>query len=649
MKTSYLFCFAAKSLQSYIMRGGKLRDMVGATSLIDKLSDKEWISKWLKENHGFVEVTSDKGESKADPPPNGFRILQAAAGSARLEFFEKAHAEAVATLWPLWCHAWAPDLEVVQHLEAWDGKSYGQISRTTGEQLERKRNFPAPCMPEAGPFAKRAPRAGEPAVEVDYAAEKELIDLASKRKRQEREALRNAEQLPPVARAFGFEKADQLPDDFEQVSGGNAYLAVIHADGNGLGQMFLRVGQALEKLGPERDKEALALFRYLSEVVVARGTQVAADAAMSAVRRQIDETVKEQKAQAQEHPEEFGQRKVPRRPEAWPFAPVVLAGDDVTVVCRADLGLPFTTAFLQTFRAEMRKRLKWLRDNQFPSDADEAENLRVYDGLWRKLKEEPGIEEAIPEELSAGAGIVFCTDHYPFALAYELCEDLARRSKGTAKNEAKGRAKPTPDSALSFVRITGASAPTEFDELTRGILRGAGVDRMLLTGGPYFVDGALQPQFRHLNEVYMAARPRMVADPAHRDDRSRDKQIGLPGSALRGILNLQRTLADPRHVREAVERMEEVARSREGDGGRRKEAWREFATAWKTLCGWNGNEEAKEERDWRDLRFFDASRKASPLGDLLTLLAVRDKEEDSRLSGGQTRSFQPTPTPAATS
>lgn len=565
MSTSYLFSFAAKSLQNYIMRGGKLRDMVGATSLIDKLSSKTQLTKWLADSFAI-----DGGR---------FEILQAAAGSARIRFFEKEDAESVHGLWPLLCQAWAPGLDVVQDLQTWEaGRSYGEIAKAAGKALEKNRNFPAPRMPEAGPFVRRAPRVGEPAVELDHALEKELTDAAAVRKRKEREELGKGQMVSELALSFGFSDANNIPEDFSQISGGGTYLAVVHADGNRLGQMFLKVGKALEACPPELDEEVIALFRFLSETVVAEGTR-------AAVKTAVDS---------------LPEKAMPASGK-WLFAPIVLAGDDVTVVCRADLALQLTTAFLKAFREEMKSRLSLLREQDF----------------WDELPE--AVREGIPTELSAGAGIVFCADHYPFSLAYELCEDLAGHAKKAAKARAGGD--KTPPSAISFVRISGASAPAEFADLAEGILKGS--DGSLLTGCPYFVEPEERPCLQSLVNLFETARPRIQAE------NSSHKQLGgLPTTSLRELLNLQRTDMD--QVPLAAKRMKEIAGGL-ARNGERKTQWVAFESAWVTLCGGTA-------QDWNQMRFDPAVQRyissggeecvCSPLLDLITLLAIRDKLED---------------------
>ena len=272
--------------------------------------------------------------------------------------------------------------------------------------------------------------------------------------------------------------------------------------------------------------------------------------------------------------------KPPKAEEAWPFAPIVLAGDDVTLVCRADLGISFAEEFLAAFKAEMTDRLRDMENEEF----------------WKNLPAH--VQDAIPSGLSAGAGVVFCSNHYPFSLAYELCESLAKQ----AKNEAKKKGCDVPPSALSFVRITGSSAPTDFNDLKRGILRGA--DSTVLTGCPYFVDadGAHQPRLSHLRAAAAAARSGKESDESGNEQRR-----GLPGSTLRDLLHLQQT--DPLSVPAAVARMVDVA-------GSRADA---FKAAWTQLTGDGENTGA----DWGDLRFFDlAAGKRSPLLDMLTIHAV---------------------------
>jgi len=528
----YLFSFEAKDLQTYILRGGKLKDMAGATSLIDKLSDKAELAKLLTGAFGIA-----SGQ---------FRILQAAAGQARIWFESQEAGQTVNDLWPVWSEAWAPGLTMVQDFRAvGGGVLLVQAMHDASNALRLNRQFPGARMPEAGPFVQRAQRTGEAATARATGLDRDEethLDQATSRKRAERDLIGRGV-LPPIARRFGFTSSSELPKEFSEIAGSERqYLAIIHADGNGLGRMFMEAGQAAldAKLS---DQMSEWLFNNLSEKV-SDGTRNAVEHAMAALE---------------------GER---------PLLPLVLAGDDVTLVCRADLGLTFVHAFLNAFRDEMGECLQALR----------------ADASWKDLPKE--VQAAIPEKLTAGAGIVYSAFHYPFSLAYELCEDVCKLAKTTAKKMA-GDVAVAP-SAVAFVRIVGSSSPTKFEGLLESTHGGPG--KRILTANPYFVDGGNGPQLNDLIEVERIAQK-------------------LPSSTLREIVNLQRTDYD--RVPEAVRRMLEVA-----DGKSKDKLGQQFATAWRRLCQ---RQAPSEDATWQDLMLAAPESKSSPFLDLVSLLALNNR------------------------
>ena len=528
----YLFSYAAKGLQSYIMRTGLLRDMVGATSLIEKLSAPDEIDLRL--------LALGLGREE-------YQIVQAAAGSARLLLFGDGVANRVAAHWPIICHAVAPGLELVQHLEPLT-KGYVAAAAQSSLELERARSAPAIRLPEAGPFVRRAGRTGYPSVAEENG---EWIDLPTLRKRAERNSGRRA--LSNIADAFGFQTDSQIPNDFEQISGGNSYLAIIHADGNGVGKMFIDVLDALRS-GDCDDQRAIEFISSLSKSVV--------DGTRAAVRHAVSEL-------------SFDKNVMP-----WPIAPIVLAGDDVTLVTRADLALTFSEAFLTHFSAVMSSLLDKLRE--------------------RTHATAPNVAAAIPAAISTGVGVVFCSDHYPFAAGYSLCESLASFAKQQAKLRVTNG--PVPPPSIAFHKVTGAFSPETVDELASGIWRGASGVR--LTACPYFVGSVEEPRFANLVSA---------ARPARYTGHDAEKR-GLPSSALRGLLNLLRT-SDVGSVIDAVKRMKEVAHSSPGSAQER--AWEEFESAWKRLAPRH-----QADANWMDLELetnASSTARTTPFADLLTV------------------------------
>jgi len=119
-----------------------------------------------------------------------------------------------------------------------------------------------------------------------------------------------------------------------------------------------------------------------------------------------------------------------------PIRPVVLGGDDLTLLLPARFGFEFTRFFLSAFEEETRTLLDALPDTA--RQALGAETLR------------------------AGAGISYVQAHFPLADAIELAEDLCSWAKTSVQREV---------SALALHRVTD-SAMTDYATILRNELTG---------------------------------------------------------------------------------------------------------------------------------------------------------------------------------
>jgi hypothetical protein len=197
----HLFSFAAKGLQNYVLEGGQLKTMVGATEIIDRLCRRENLESWL-EAAGI----------------QGAEILQGAAGAARIVIPEDADARRLARAWPAFCHAFAPGLDVVQALvEIQDGRLTEAIDEAESV-MRTARNFPAFPLPAATPGMERARRSGRPAVDTVKERDRSApADAASVHKAAVRGELlsRSGAGVPEIFRLFGVtsmrEDDNQLP------------------------------------------------------------------------------------------------------------------------------------------------------------------------------------------------------------------------------------------------------------------------------------------------------------------------------------------------------------------------------------------------------------------------------------------------------
>lgn len=176
--------------------------------------------------------------------------------------------------------------------------------------------------------------------------------------------------------------------DFDHfgTKGESTYLAVIHADGNGMGDRIKAIGEE----HPANDEYVRKLRGFSGSVKIASSTALQATMKMLLDNIIVDEKNKTRKI-ADRVPIPFIKGKKDSAP-SWrlPFRPIVFGGDDVTFVCEGRLGLAIATKYLQEFSQQ-------------------------------KLADE--------KNAHARAGVAVVKSHFPFSRAYELADDLC----GTAK------------------------------------------------------------------------------------------------------------------------------------------------------------------------------------------------------------------------
>ena len=205
--------------------------------------------------------------------------------------------------------------------------------------------------------------------------------------------------LPAVEQAgYSFRR------DFNALGGtANAsdYIAVVHADGNGMGQRFKNLVDSYPSADQNRD--CLLALRQLSAAVDEAGTATFAATVERMMQAFLSPAVSnELNAFLQ------GLRRDPQTGGVvLPFRPIVYGGDDVTFVCDGRLGLALARIYLE----------EWERET--------AAN--------------PTIGPA-----HACAGIAVVKTRYPFVRAYELSEALCGNAKQAVRKAG------SPASALDW-------------------------------------------------------------------------------------------------------------------------------------------------------------------------------------------------------
>ena len=202
----------------------------------------------------------------------------------------------------------------------------------------------------------------------------------------------------------------KLADDFDDLTGED-YLAVIHADGNGVG---------LEASGKKSDAEKAQFFHGIRVLL------------RTALKHAMDQAAKGTNAN-----------------QTCPLTVLMLGGDDVLVVCRASLALPF------------------VRD------------------LCKKLEE---IQAGLPTDafrLTLGVGVVFSRPSVPFHRLHEVAEKLA----SSAKRLYRGMGTANRASVVDWASYTTAWADDPAEVRARDWICGSGSTHRILSRRPLRVVG----------------------------------------------------------------------------------------------------------------------------------------------------------------
>ncbi|WP_421847608.1 Cas10/Cmr2 second palm domain-containing protein [Marinomonas sp.] len=391
-KTAYLF--EARSIQKYLFEGGKLRDMVAASDQLDALCNKP-----------LEDVFTNLGlEENKD-----IWFSRRAGGSIYAILNSADQAKDLSLLWSLYVRKHFPGVEVVQVLSTAD--TIMAAMKAGFERLAEQRNRLSTQFPIAGPLVRRSPRTANPAVAWSE-SRKEWIDEAT----QIKQKIPNRSSL---TRKFSDAPDKHWPKDLDTDNGDFPFLkndrsvALIHADGNGLGELLRLLNTAvhliIEKTADEQAYiELYQAFSKSLETAMQKAAQDATKVLLDA-RKKDDDMI--------------------------PARPLVLGGDDLTILVRADLAIPFTQAFCLAFEEQTQQHL-----------------APLYDTVKSKLggKDELTVEGKILKltrlkTLTACAGVCFIKSNQPFLQAHDLAESLCKEAK------KQSRQWQTNDDALTCI------------------------------------------------------------------------------------------------------------------------------------------------------------------------------------------------------
>lgn len=354
MNEKWLYGASVQGIQGYIFQTNKLKDVIGASELVKELCETDFKREFALT--GSVEY------------------IVKAAGNIKLILDSEEDCKRIVFQFPKYAMEKAPGITLSQAVVKCVSDDMTEDRKKLEDRLRAQRNRPCKSLTLGSVAMHRSPLTGLPAIPRK---DGEVLDEGVLRKR---EILDEKKVNKTLFEIFTGEKVRycEMGLDIKDLTEKNDWIAIIHADGNSLGEV-------VKALGSE-DGEKLCEFS-----------------------KNLDEATKQAAQEAYKKVKGNDEKKHPIRP-------IVLGGDDLTVICRGDIAIDFVKEYISLFE-------------------EKTKNL-----LSRKL--------------TACAGIAFIKSSYPFSFGYELAETLCGLAKKDAKSdEMKNANEGMAPSCLMFHKV----------------------------------------------------------------------------------------------------------------------------------------------------------------------------------------------------
>ena len=420
--TQYLYGSSIKGIQQFIFETNKLKEIGGASELIEKLS------------YDIFNKEFDIAEEN---------YIMHAAGSIKL-IADKEKIQKIVKNWPKIVEETAPGLTLSQAVVKIESETLTYKNMQTLEKNLKTARNKIEITQDLSPMAAiRSRRTSRPAIDWkdEHNAPRDRLSKI-KQKNGEKDAAQTlmnkcfGENNSENNDSYPFDITDILPERQE-----TGWLAVIHADGNSLGKIIQKMGKTLEN----NNKNIKDAFEKISTALE--------NATITAAQETIKKIIV---------PVFDGEES-----KKYAFRPVIIGGDDLTIIIRADLAMEFTKLFLENFHTETKNNLIELS----------------------KTLEIPELQNG----LTACAGIAYMKASYPFHYAVHLAEELCI----DAKKHSKEIHSDTIPASLSFHKIQDSFTDKYKDIIDRELSPTSDIS---FKYGPYYLDAKHGPTIDNLQD-----------------------------------------------------------------------------------------------------------------------------------------------------
>jgi hypothetical protein len=451
-KTCFLISLETSANQAYVYSSNKLRDVVGASELIYRagtLFVQKAVEIATGRSPNLQKITTDEPviENHTNSKDPAIEVVIATSGKAVLLADSVETAKKFITAWSKRVTECAPGLDTLavysekpidmgapltdginvpladEHVDFMTafrdaGKNFSVLKSSRAFVASRFQRIPVvtQCKFSGFPAEKEEPNAGGSPM--------------SRVARAKLEARRDNDFGQRMARLFGdkdnpLNRDKKVLEDLQE----RDWVAVVHADGNGLGQVFTSLDKSVKILHGEsaNGRDYVNCYRNFSNAL-----------------DRISETAFKETVETIFPNDKFA-----------PVVPIVVGGDDLTVMMDGYRAIRFTKLFMEKFCAVTGQC------------DDVSKILHANDSDVNRL--------------GMCGGICITKPHFPFSASYRLTEELTKSAKNVKKTGSDC-------SAIDF-HVLYDSVVTSMDDI-RGKLAGVTekAENFYRTAKPYSID-----------------------------------------------------------------------------------------------------------------------------------------------------------------
>lgn len=297
----YLYGVSVQGIQEFIYKTNKLQEIIGASEIVDSLArDFDPNQNLQKTSKIYAIFDKLKKEGLVD------KILLNAAGNFRAIALDEHKLKQIVLNLPKDIMQNACGITVSQAAVKYeDNAKYKNVSDELDRRLKIQRNKPSIPLDSSINLMLLSPETARAAYKIDG---EERVDISNSQKREAYKVWFDENR----------KKNDKFVElkEFSEISNSKNKLAIIHADGNGLGVLVKKLSDRVN-------------FNNLDEI--------------TKFSNALDRATKDAFKNAKEKIVEKGYK------DSSKIKHIILSGDDMTAVCNADVALEFTKCFIKEF------------------------------------------------------------------------------------------------------------------------------------------------------------------------------------------------------------------------------------------------------------------------------------------------------------